>query len=295
MTRSVAIPAVNGKFDGILPLDYHADTTSLSSTNARIILQSPAKLKYRMDEELRRIQNNEPPKDDSPAFVFGKVAHTVVLGEGEEFEVVDADNWLSKAAKDAKAAAIKAGKVPVLRKDMDTITAMAAVVWTHPLAGEILSTKGEAETSLYADDPVTGIRLRARPDWMTSEYEPGRLWIADYKTAATAQPFDFARKAADYGYHIQAAWYRHVARLLGLCDDPRFVFIAQEKEAPHLVSVTEFDDEAIGEGMRLVRQAIDTFARCIETGIWPGYDEGVTQMSLPPWKFQSEQEEIVIA
>jgi hypothetical protein len=163
------------------------------------------------------------------------------------------------------------------------------VVWTHPLAGEILGAKGEAESSLYVDDPQTGIRLRARPDWMTAHYDPDRLWIADYKTTVTARPEDFARKAADYGYHQQAAFYLLVARLLGLCDDPVFVFIAQEKEAPYLVSVVEFDAEAIAEGHRLNRQAIDLFKRCTDTGEWPGYDDGITPISLPPWAFKSKQ------
>jgi len=294
VTRSVTIPPTNGTFAGIPSLDYHADTTGLSSSTARKLLDSPAKFKYEQDEKLRRIQNNEPDPDDSPAFAFGKVAHAVVLGDGEPFEVIDADNWLTKAAKEAKAAAKTAGRVPILRRDMDAITAMAAAVYLHPLAGELLGAKGQAEASLYADDPATGIRLRARPDWITEAYDPSRLWIVDYKTTVTARPDEFARKAADFGYHFQAAWYQNVARLLGLDANPRFVFIAQEKVAPYLVSVVEFDDEAIEEGGRLVRQAIDTYAHCLESGQWPGYDEGITQMSLPPWKFQSELDEIVI-
>jgi hypothetical protein len=76
---------------------------------------------------------------------------------------------------------------------------------------------------------------------------------------------------------------------LGLCDDPVFVFIAQEKEPPYLVSVVEFDAEAIAEGHRLNRQAIDLFKRCVDTGEWPGYDDGITPISLPPWAFKSKQ------
>jgi hypothetical protein len=279
MTRSILIPPDNGTFANVPSLDYHADTASLSSSGARTILDSPAKFRYRMDAGSK----------DSRVFDFGKVAHTVVLGDGEAVEVIEADNWMTKAAKEAERDARAAGKVPILKKDMDTITTMAAVVWTHPLAGEILGAKGEAESSLYVDDPQTGVRLRARPDWMTPDYDPDRLWIADYKTTVTAKPQDFARKAADYGYHQQAAFYLLVARLLGLCDDPVFVFIAQEKEAPYLVSVVEFDAEAIAEGHRLNRQAIDLFKRCVDTGEWPGYDDGITPISLPPWAFKSKQ------
>ena len=300
MTTSVTIPPENGTFAGLDNESYHADTASLSSSGAKLLLppSCPAKFRQRMDG----------PKEYKQVFDFGTVTHGLVLGEGGDYVVLDpevhglkgdgkvADNPRATAMwKAAEEQARKDRKTPISKSDYERATEMAAVVWTHPLAGEILGAKGQAETSLYADDPKTGIRLRARPDWMTSAYEPSRLWIADYKTTVTAAPHDFSRKAADYGYHFQAAWYINVAKLLGLDPNPRFIFIAQEKEAPYLVSVTEFDDEAIEEGDRLVRQAIDTYAHCMKTGQWPGYDEGITQMSLPPWKFVSEQEEIVIS
>ena len=287
MTRSITIPPENGTFAGVDNESYHADRTSISVSGAKLLLppSCPAKFRHRMDS----------PPEYKAVFDFGTVAHSLVLGEGGDFAVIEAPDYRSKAAQTERDKARKDGKTPILAAELERASAMAAVVWTHPLAGEILGAKGQAETSLYADDPITGIRLRARPDWMTSDYEPSRLWFADYKTSVTAAPGDFARKAADFGYHFQAAFYIHVAKLLELDANPRFVFIAQEKEAPYLVSVTEFDDEAIEEGHRLVRQSIDTYAHCLETGKWPGYDEGITQMSLPPWKFQSEQEEIVIA
>jgi hypothetical protein len=287
MTTSITVPPENGTFIGVDNASYHADTTSLSSSGARLLLppSCPAKFRQRMDS----------PPEYKQVFDFGTVTHGLVLGEGGTFSVVDAPDYRSKAAQTERDQIRKDGKTPILAGELERATAMAATVYVHPLAGELLMAKGESEVSWYANDPVTGTRLRARPDRVTTDYEPGRLWIVDYKTTITAAPSDFSRRAADYGYHFQAAWYRLVAKLLGLDPNPRFIFIAQEKEAPYLVSVVEFDDEAIEEGDRLVRQAIDTYAHCMETGQWPGYDEGITQMSLPPWKFQSEQEEIVIA
>jgi hypothetical protein len=294
MTRSVTIPPENGTFAGVDNESYHADRTSISVSGAKLLLppSCPAKFRHRMDS----------PPEYKAVFDFGTVTHGLVLGEGGDYVVLDpevhglksdgtvADNPRATAKwKAAEAQARKDGKTPISKSDYERATEMAAVVWTHPLAGEILGAKGEAESSLYVDDPQTGIRLRARPDWMTPDYDPDRLWIADYKTTVTARPEDFARKAADYGYHMQAAWYVTVARLLGLCDDPVFVFIAQEKEAPYLVSVVEFDAEAIAEGHRLNRQAIDLFKRCTDTGEWPGYDDGITPISLPPWAFKSKQ------
>ena len=52
-----------------------------------------------------------------------------------------------------------------------------------------------------------------------------------------------------------------MAALLELDPQAAFVFVAVEKEPPYLVSVTEWDGEAMQEGALLMRQAIDTYAR----------------------------------
>jgi hypothetical protein len=31
------------------------------------------------------------------------------------------------------------------------------------------------------------------------------------------------------------------------------------------------------------RLAIRTFARCLESGVWPGYEEVIHQLELPAW------------
>ena len=280
MTRSITIPPENGTFAGIPNEDYHHDTTSLSSSGARLLMppSCPAKFRQRMDG----------PPEYKAVFDFGTVAHSLVLGEGCDFVAIDAPDFRTKAAQQERDKVRKDGKTPILQCDLERATAMAAVAWTHPMAGELLGAKGKAEVSLYADDPETGVRLRARPDWMTEAYDASRLWIVDYKTTVTARPDDFARKAADFGYHMQAAWYIDVATILGLCDQPAFVFVAQEKEPPFLVSVVEFDAEAIAEGRALNRQAINLFKRCTDTGEWPGYGDHIHPISLPHWAFKAQ-------
>ena len=89
----------------------------------------------------------------------------------------------------------------------------------------------------------------------------------------------FARRGFEYGYRCQAAFYRRVAQLLGLDFDPAFVFVVVEKEPPHLVTVVEFDGEALEEGDRLNRRTIDLYPQCTATGEWPGY----SAISLPYW------------
>ena len=249
---------------------YHADTGSLSSTGARKILACPARFKWERDH---------PPAPTTKAFDFGKLSHKLVLGEGSAIHIVDADNWLSKAAKEQRDAARLDGAVPVLRSEYDTAKAMREAVMAHPVAGALF-TAGSAELSGYWQDEPTDIRLRFRPDWLTGHIN--RVTCVDYKTTISAKPDEFVRSVARYGYHQQAAWYLDGLAANGLTD-ARFLFVAAEKTPPHPVSVIELDDEAIAEGRRLNRIAVDTYARCMDTGVWPAYGDDITLISLPYW------------
>lgn len=255
--------------EGISDADYHADRKSLSSSGARLLLESPAKFRWQMD--------NPPPS--TPTFDFGRLAHVMVLGEGSEVAVVDARDWRSKAAREARDEAYIAGKIPALASEVQTAEAMREAVFANSVARTLLF-RGKAEVSWYADDPETGIRLRARPDWLPDG--DGRPMIVDYKTAASADPKVFGRKVFDFGYHIQAAWYVTVAELLGM-ENAAFLFIVQEKAAPYLTSVCELDAEAFAAGKARMREAIRIYRDCTESGVWPGYGDLIHTLELPPW------------
>lgn len=269
----------DGIYNQIPDDEYHADRTALSSSGARLLLppSCPAIFRYRMDH---------PPVSTS-TFDFGHLAHKLVLGVGAAVDVVDAPDWRTKAAKEVRDQAHATGRIPALRSELFRAQAMADEVHCHPVAAQLLD-DGVAEVSLTATDPATGIRIKGRPDWMNATGE--RLVLVDYKTSTTSEPTAFARKAFDYGYHIQAAWYRRMAELCNLGESARFLFIVQEKEPPHLVSVVEFDDLALDQGEKHMRRALHIYKQCLETDIWPGRPDGIEQIALPPWAIQINEE-----
>lgn len=258
-----------GLIAGITDQQYHADRTQLSSTGARKIMACPARFKYEQDH----------PPAPKRAWDFGKLAHRLVLGEGSPIQVIDADNWLSKAAKEARDTAYANGVVPVLRSEYDAACQMRDSVMAHPTAGGIFA-EGTAELSGYWRDEPTEVGLRFRPDWMTTV--GGTVWCVDLKTTVNAEPNEFARSIAKWGYHAQASFYLRGLRE-GYGIDARFIFVAVEKTAPYPVSVIELDDEAIAAGDRMNREAIDLYAHCIKTDTWPAYDDGITLVNLPVW------------
>lgn len=268
------IPIKDGLYGKIPDFVYHQDRGSLSSSGARLLLppSCPAKFKERMDN---------PPKPKRE-YDFGHVAHRLILGEGADIVEIEAPDYRTKDAREQRDKAHADDKVPVLTSELDKARRMADKVLRDPDAGPLFK-RGHAEVSLYHVDPETGVRLRARPDWLTLIDD--RLWCVDFKTTNTANLDEFERKAAGFGYHLQAAFYLDLLIALEIHAEPAFVLVACEKDAPHIVSVREPDAEAVAEGRRRNRQAIRLYARCHERDEWPSYATGIVPMSLPPWAF----------
>lgn len=263
---------------------YHADPVaggSLSSSGARKLLPPSCPAKFAHE------RNNPPTSTDS--FDLGKAAHRLILGAGADITVVEAPDWRTKAARQARDDAYAAGRVPLLAADHDRARAMADTVRAHRIAGALLR-DGTPERSLFWVDPDTGVWCRARHDWQTTR--SGRLLIVDVKTCDRADPTSVERSIVGYGYHQQAAHYIDAAVALDIHDDPAFLFVFVEKTPPHLVSVVQLDTEAIDVGRRLNRRARQVYRDCTATGVWPGYhpDTDIPLVGLPRWADRATEE-----
>ncbi|WP_176728421.1 PD-(D/E)XK nuclease-like domain-containing protein [Planobispora rosea] len=268
---------VPGVYD--IPEDvYHADPVpggSLSSSGARKLLppSCPAIFQY------ERLHRPAPKKE----FTFGTAAHRMVLGVGADITVLDFGDWRTKKAQDARDEAQQAGRVPLLRGDFEQVRAMADALRAHPVASALFNPDhGDPEQTLIWSDSQTGIWRRALLDWLPHNTS-GRMVIPDYKTARSASPEHIQRVVYDYGYHQQADWYLDGVLGLGLASDAAFVFVCQEKTPPYLVTVVQIAPAALRSARDLNRQAIDIYARCVETGHWPGYSDAIELISLPAW------------
>jgi hypothetical protein len=227
---------------------------------------------------------------------FGHVAHHLILGKGSAFKVLDpevcglkADGSVAEKPtmtsmwKDAEKDARSRGLIPIHIDDHAKALVMAAKVLGDQEAAPIFAS-GEAEMSVYATDPITGIRLRGRMDWINHEYHnDGTVLIDDVKTSITANPFDLERQFYKLGYWMQRAWYEDLLILAGLAEKVDFVFTVVEKDEPHIVQNVRYLNSAIAEGRRANREAIDLYARCMETGKWPTYSGEIVSIGLPAW------------
>lgn len=268
-----------GVYDLPAPV-YHADPVtggSLSSSGARKLLPPSCPALFR-----EWADSGEAHKR---TFDVGHAAHGEVLGVGEPVEVIDAEDYKTKAARDKRDTAYAEGRIPLLTWEHGHVQAMATTLRQHPIAGNLFAPgSGAPEQTLVWRDPDTGIWRRAMLDWLRTGGP--RLLVVDYKTTNSAAPAAISKHLHDYGYCQQADWYLAGATALGLAapDEAAFVFVFQEKTPPYLISVAQPDPESLMWGARLNAKALDVYAQCVSSGRWPGYaDNEVISVGLPPW------------
>ncbi|MET9521466.1 PD-(D/E)XK nuclease-like domain-containing protein [Streptomyces coeruleorubidus] len=274
-----------GWVDGLSTDDYHADRTTVSSSGLRALLPPGCPAQFKHDRD-----NPPAPKRE---FDLGHAVHTEVLGEGPEVDVLPFDSYVTKAAKEARDEARYMGVVPLLRHEWEQVQAMADVVRKHPVAGPLFAPgTGIAERSIYWTDPATGVRCRIRPDWLKPAGE-GRLIVVDLKSARAVDPAALQRAVYEHGYHAQAAFYLEGSKALGLHGDqePAFIFVFQSKTPPYLVHLVELDFPALTLGAARNERALRIYADCERTGNWPGFNDRITYLPLPPYAEKRDQEE----
>ncbi len=267
-----------------IPADvYLADPCpkpSLSSHIAQILLdQSPghAWLAHpRLNPDFGKDEQPDPRLD------FGRAAHRLMLEGAAGFEIIDAPNWRSEAARDERLAAMREGKIALLEPEWQRLAAMMragrAQLRQHPEA-KIAFKDGEGELTIIWKEG--GIWCRIRPDWLHRR----RRFIFDYKTTdGSAHPSVWGqRQLYEIGGDLQHSLYSLGAmRVL----EPRgfqFRFIVQETRPPYALSVVALSRTAQDLARQRVSEAIRLWAACQRRDKWPGYPRRTAYVEPPPW------------
>jgi len=252
---------------GMPELEYHA-SPGLSSTGMKWLLRSPKHYRERMDHRVEKA-----------AFDLGHCVHATVLGVGMGIIAIPPTVLASNGAastKDAKefiANARAEGLVPVKADVIIKVHAIADAVLANPKAHALLSLDGDAEVSLFADDPETGVHMRGRIDYLGT-FPDGRLVNIDLKTTTDVRRRKLVRTIEDFGYDIQSETYRYLLRLTTCKTIAPTHLIFVETDAPFEVRVVSLaHPDWIEGGQHKMRRAIDIYAHCIATDTWPGDDD----------------------
>lgn len=258
-----------------MPQEEYRINGGISRSELMLLRKSPLHYKWAHDN----LQHK-----DSPELTFGSALHCYVLEPErflDDYIIVGKIDRRTKAGKAQLAEIEASGKIPLSEEDAYTITQMAESIASNTYAVKLLT--GEKEVSYFTTDPLTGIKIKCRPDCRT---DLGAVSvIVDLKTTKNAETEAFARSCIDYGYDLQAAMYKQIVdEVEG--KPHRFVFIAVEKEPPYACNVLEVDELMFKKGQSDLRTYLSTLEKCRRTGNWYGYngESGKPNIiGLPAW------------
>lgn len=220
-------------------------------------------------------------ESSNAAMSMGTAFHTALMEPDkwvESVSVLEHEDYRSKAAKEARDAAIEAGRLPLKKSEAIEVLAMVQAVRFNPDAAALLKIPAMIEATFFADN------CKARPDLLAEDGS----FILDVKTCPDANPRAFERHAADQRYFMQAAFHRGVvAKIIGK-KPRRHFFLAVERSAPYLSSVCELDQKAIEQGEWLCDKAAKEWLKGRETGFYAGYKQ--SPISLPNWLLMQLEE-----
>lgn len=254
---------------------YHADPCvepSLSSSIGKILLDRSPAHAWVAHPGL----NPKHVAEEADRFDLGTAAHSLILQGLGDFAIIDAPDWRTKAAKDARDDARLAGKTPLLAHRLPMVwamqTALQRQIQPYPFED------GKPEQALvWKEGPIW---CRALLDWLP---DSGNVYV-DYKTTeASAHPGAWSRILFATGGDFQAAFYRRGIRAVLGVESPVFRYIVQESSPPFAASIVELSPGAIDMGDRMVQAAIDLWTRCMETKRWPGYSSKPVTVDPPTW------------
>jgi hypothetical protein len=258
---------------------YHADpapTASLSSSIANILIDQSPLHAWMAHPRL----NLRYEKEEDSRFDLGSAAHMMLLEQREDKIVrVQADDWRTKAAKEARAAAQANGQFAVLERQYGDIVTMCAVARTYLETTELgdLLDSGDAErTVLWQEGPFW---FRCKPDIMSQD----RRVVLDYKSTSSAAPDFFSKQIGRMGYDLQSEFYNRGLSAVTGREDTVFVMLAQEITPPYACSLISLSNTFREVGKLKVKRAIDIWQRCVQTNSWPGYANEILYAEPKPW------------
>jgi len=249
---------------------YREDPCKHPSLNQSIAKVLATKTELHAWQEHPRFGNTKRASTDS--MDDGTITDQMLLGGDSKVVVVDAENYTTKLARAARDAAKAAGKIPVIAKKMPALQERADRMRARLELAGIDFSRGMTQVPMYwveyADD-WTPVQCRGLLDSLEG------LRIRDLKQTTSLAGRDIGRTIERLGYDIQCAAYR--SGLERCVQDAfgrvTFEWVFVEDSMPHCVRLVRPAGSMLELGRARWRYAINTWARCINSGMWPGYEE----------------------
>lgn len=282
------MPAFAGVHENVDAEQYHR-SVGITKSGLLMLRKSPAHFWNWLNSE---------PEPSTPAMNLGTATHTLLFEPhkwAKEIYVTPADapkkptsaqlnakekkpdtvaliKWWEEFEQRTKGLCVISQEQEAQARGMVTAVnncdeAMALI--RHPSA--------KTEVSIAATEHIDGVGIscKMRCDLLTND---GTV-IADLKTTMDASYDEFSRSFMSNGYWMQAAHYIATARKAGIPVE-RFIFIAVEKEQPHIVSLYELDAKSLERAFAIRERLLKVLAECMKSGKWPA-NNGISSLTMP--------------
>lgn len=184
--------------------------------------------------------------------------------------------------KNWKAGVEKLGLTVVKEEDVQKAINCMSVIGSKPTIKQMF--EGKKQVSIVWDDPMTGVRCKARFDILADES------INDLKKTKDASSSDtgaagFKGEIETYNYDAQAALYTDGWEVLTGEMKP-FNFIAVEFFAPFECAAYSIRDQSIINGRIKYREAMEVYSRIRHDEIYDGYPDEIEGIDVPMYKMR---------
>lgn len=230
-------------------------------------------------ELVRRKRAGEIPREDKPAFLFGRAFHCFMLeGEGAyqaRFARCGFDRR-SKAYKEYVDTMSYMGRETISEEDDLLVRSVAeSCRKSQPLVNDLLAA-GEAEVTVRQGTDYQVVPVQVRPDWLNvdgCEVSGGKPYVVSLKTCESIDTFQ--RDIVRYRYYLAEGFYQMVLR--DELRNPNVVMyhLACEKKQPYRSRLYRYDQGYLDQGRLRALELLRGIAECERTGVWPN---GPTQI-----------------
>jgi len=269
--------------------DYHRDPCPIPSASCSILETLLDKTPHHAWLQHPRLnQDGWKPSESSRKADIGSAVHEMATRRGRGIVTIEANDYRTRAAQEARDAARAAGRTPILLGDRERaaviLQSLRKRVREHPdTRGAFRDGRGEV-TMIAQMGP--GLYGRAMVDWIQDH----TLW--DLKTTASDIGDEaLRRRIGTDNLDMRAAWYLHLASTLHAEERSqwRYVYAFIETSEPYECRFIELTGPQLDEGEEKMIWALDVWKNCLLDGSWPGYPAGIEKLEAAPWASQQWQ------
>lgn len=196
-------------------------------------------------------------------------------------------NNQTTTCKDWNTKQVKAGKLPLKFEDKaEADVALAAL--SKDEQARALVAESDTQVMVIGECVVSGVTvpLRCLIDLVPDCRSGFGKSLADFKTSTGASLDFWGGQVYKQDYDAQAALELDLYNAATTLEDRRneFRHIIQESFPPYQTARRILSDEYVAIGRQKYHGALERYAECLTTGVWPDYEVGIGRDG---WSFQS--------